>query len=61
SRRVYVFEFKLRGTADEALAQIRGRRYHEKYLGGGKEVMLVGASFDEKTRNLGAWKVERGG
>jgi hypothetical protein len=61
SKRVYVLEFKLRGTAEEALAQIRERKYHEKYLGGGKEVILVGASFDEKTRNLGAWRVERAG
>jgi hypothetical protein len=59
--RVYIFEFKLRGTAEEALAQIRYRKYHEKYLGSGREITLVGAAFDEKTRNLGSWRVERGG
>jgi hypothetical protein len=60
SERVYVLEFKLRGTAEEALTQIRDRRYHEKYLGSGKEITLVGVSFDQKTRNLGTWRLERG-
>lgn len=60
-RRVYVLEFELRGTAEEALGQIRERNYHERHLGGGKEVLLVGAAFDEKTRNLGDWRVERAG
>lgn len=58
ARRVFVFEFKLRGTAEEALAQIRDRKYHEKFLGSGKEIALVGAAFDETTRNIEAWVVE---
>ncbi len=57
-KRVFVFEFKLHGTAAEALSQIRDRKYHEKYLASGKELTLVGAAFDEKTRNLGEWIVE---
>jgi hypothetical protein len=58
AKRILVFEFKLQGTAAEALAQIRDKKYHEKYLGSGKEITLVGAAFDEKTRNLGEWVVE---
>ncbi|MBI4600926.1 MAG: ATP-binding protein [Planctomycetes bacterium] len=54
-RQVFVFELKLHGTAEEALSQIHEKEYHEKYLGSGQEVTLVGAAFDPKTRNIGEW------
>ena len=57
--RVFVFEFKLDGTAAEALAQIRAKDYHQKFLASGKELTLVGAAFDSSARNLGEWQVER--
>ncbi|MBI4602036.1 MAG: ATP-binding protein [Planctomycetes bacterium] len=60
AKRVFVFEFKLQGTAAEALAQIRDKKYHEKYLGSGKEITLVGAAFDETTRNIGEWVAAEG-
>jgi hypothetical protein len=59
STRIFVFEFKLHGTAEEALQQIHQRRYHEKYTADGREVLLVGAAFDPETRNLERWLVER--
>ena len=52
---IYIFEFKIRGTAEEALAQIQEKRYAEKYLASGKEIRLVGAAFDPVTRNLETW------
>ena len=57
---VYVFEFKLwsTGTAEEALQQIVDKGYATKYASAGKELILVGASFDEAKRNIGEW-VER--
>ena len=55
---VFVFEFKLRGTAAEAIAQIRAKGYAEKYRASGKKVTLVGVAFDEATRNLGERIVE---
>ena len=57
--RIYVFEFKLHGTAEEALQQIYQRRYYEKYAADAREVLLVGAAFDPETRNLERWLVER--
>ena len=51
-RGVYVFEFKLDGTADAALAQIKAKGYAEKWLRCGKKVTLVGAAFDAGMRNL---------
>ncbi len=59
--RIYVFEFKLQGTAEDALAQIHERRYHEKYTADGRELLLVGAAFDPQTRNLERWVVDRAG
>ena len=65
-RAVYVFEFKLDGTVDEALEQIDGKGYLIPYLGrtgaDGKPKTLykVGVSFDGATRTLGGWKVREG-
>ena len=51
---IYIFEFKLNGTADEAMAQIRDKRYYEPYLDDERPITLVGVEFSAKTRNLGA-------
>jgi len=58
---VYVFEFKLwsAGTAEEALQQILDKGYAAKYQAAGKELILVGASFDEEKRNIGEWVVRQ--
>ncbi len=57
--RIFVFEFKLQGTAEDALQQSHQRCYHEKYAADDREVLLVGAAFDPETRNLDRWLVER--
>ena len=55
---IYVFEFKLNDTASAALAQIKTKGYHEKYLRCGKKVTLVGAAFDAEMRNLSDRQIE---
>ena len=55
---IYVFEFKLNGTASAALAQIKEKGYHEKYLRSGKKVTLIGAAFDAEMRNLSDRQIE---
>ncbi len=46
---IYVIEFKM-GSAREAMAQIRERRYHEQFLNLGKKVFLLGVGgFREKS------------
>lgn len=57
---IYVFEFKLNGTAEEALAQIKEKGYHEKYLRSGKKVTLAGVAFDADMRNLSDRKIAVG-
>jgi hypothetical protein len=53
---VYCFEFKLNGTAEEALAQIDSKEYLLPWEGSGKELVKVGVSFDYAKRNIGEWK-----
>ncbi len=50
---VYIFEFKLFGTPQEALAQIKEKQYYEKYLDLEKKITLVGVAFDSEERNIG--------
>ena len=50
--RVFVFELKVDGTPQEALAQIKEKGYAEPYRHSGKEVHLIGLSFDGATRRL---------
>ena len=51
---IYIFEFKLwsAGTAEEALAQIQAQEYYKPLLLQGKQVVLIGTSFDEEKRNI---------
>ena len=53
-----MFEFKLNGIREEALAQINRKQYAEKYLDTGKELVLVGVEFDAVKRNIGQWIIE---
>ncbi len=52
---VFVFEFKVVDILPEtgnALAQIKAKGYHHKYLGQGKPVYLVGVEFHSEKRNV---------
>ena len=53
--KVYVFEFKVLELTDanSALAQIKERKYYEKYLTSiNKEIYLVGVTFSRDNRNI---------
>ena len=54
--RVFVFEFKLDGSAAEALAQIREHAYYQKYRKPGKRVTLIRANFDSAKRTISDWQ-----
>ena len=55
---IYIFEFKLDGTADEALQQIRHRGYAKAYEADSRKKYIIGASFSSKTGTIEDWKVE---
>ena len=54
---VYIFEFKLDGTADEALAQIEDKGYARPYLTDGRKLFKIGVSFSSETGTVDDWKV----
>ena len=54
---VYVFEFKLGGTAEEALAQIGDRGYLIPYTADGRRIVKVGVGFSATERNIDRWIV----
>ena len=58
---VYLFEFKVveltpKGTA---MAQLKEKRYADKYRGSGQPIWLVAVEFSQDTRNLASFEVER--
>ena len=54
---VYIFEFKLDGTADEALHQIEEKGYALPYLNDCRLLHRVGVSFSSETGTVDDWKV----
>lgn len=58
AQRIFIFEFKLQGTAREALDQIRSKGYVEPYLKDGRKLLCIGVAFDKPSRNIGEWLVE---
>ncbi len=54
---IYVMEFKI-GTAEEALSQVKEKKYYERYLSSSKTVMLIGIGIDTGERNIKDYKIE---
>ena len=54
---VYIFEFKLDGTAAEALQQIETKGYARPYAGDSRPVRKVGISFSSVTGTIDDWLV----
>lgn len=54
---VFIFEFKLDGTADEALQQICDRGYAKAYEADSRSIYKIGASFSSKTGTIEEWKM----
>ena len=54
---IYVFEFKVDGTPEEALAQINSKQYAIPYQADHRKVVKVGVNFDSSTRTIGEWVI----
>ena len=54
---IYVFEFKMNGTADQALRQIDDKGYLIPYQSDGRELVKIGVEFSAEERNIGRWLV----
>ena len=57
-RYIYVMEFKLNGTAEEALRQINEKHYALPFERDGRELFKIGVNFSAETRNIEKWLVE---
>ena len=56
---VYVIEFKLDGTAEDALRQINEKHYALPFeAGGNRRLFKIGVNFNAKMRNIEKWIVE---
>ena len=55
---IYVFEFKLNGTAEDALQQINDKGYAAPFQTDGRQVVKVGVEFSAEARNVSRWLVD---
>ena len=53
---IYIFEFKLDGSADEALAQIEAKGYARPYEADKRPLYKIGVSFSSETGTIEEWK-----
>jgi hypothetical protein len=55
----YVMEFKLDGTAEEAMQQIEVKNYAQPFAADRRTLVKVGVNFSSTTRNIERWIVKR--
>ena len=55
---IYVMEFKLNGTAEEALQQIEEMHYALPFEADSRKLFKIGVNFSKETRNIEKWVVE---
>ena len=53
---VYIFEFKLGGTAEEALSQIEEKGYAREYESDSRKLYKIGAVFSSETGTIEDWQ-----
>ena len=54
---VYVMEFKLDGSAEQALQQIEEKQYALPFAADSRKVFRIGVNFSSETRNIDRWIV----
>lgn len=54
---IYILEFKLDKTADEALQQINDRQYAKPFEHDGRHIYKIGINFSTKTRRIDGWRM----
>ena len=52
---IFIFEFKLDKSTDEAIGQILDRRYYEKFQNCGLPIRLIGVKFDSAKGRIDNW------
>jgi hypothetical protein len=54
---IMIMEFKM-GTAEQALQQIKEKKYYEKYQTSSKGLKLIGIGFNMEQRNINDYQIE---
>ena len=54
---VYIFEFKLDKSADEALQQIEDKQYAKPFEHDSRKLYKIGINFSTQTRRMDGWKI----
>lgn len=57
-RYIYIMEFKLNGTAEEALCQIEEKQYALPFATDNRKLFKIGVNFSSKTRTIDRWVVD---
>ena len=52
---IYIFEFKMDGSAKDALEQIDRRDYPIAYQNDGRKIVKVGVNYSSADRQLTEW------
>lgn len=55
---IYVMEFKLNGTAEEALKQIHDKQYALPFISDNRKLYKIGVNFNQEIRGIEKWIVE---
>ena len=55
---VYVFEFKLDGTAKDALRQIEEKGYTRPYENDSRQLYRIGVGFSSETGTVEEWECQ---
>ena len=55
---IYIMEFKLNGTAEDALQQINDKNYALPFEMDGRKLFKIGVNFSAESRNIEKWIVE---
>jgi CelD/BcsL family acetyltransferase involved in cellulose biosynthesis len=53
---VYIFEFKIDKSADEALSQIEEKQYAKPFEQDPRKLYKIGVNFSTATRRMEGWK-----
>ncbi len=53
---VYIIEYKVDKSADEALKQIEDKHYADPYAADKRRILKVGVNFSTESRTIESWK-----
>jgi hypothetical protein len=55
---IFIFEIKMKSNPQNAIEQIKKKKYHEKYLAEKNDIFFVGIEFDDEERNISNFETE---